>query len=247
MSGAYEGLKEALEFVVKNTAKENQIFEIDGKVYTSQELHLTGEAEEKIYYVDPVRVTTLTGLIDYIKANRDGLPTKETLVVVESPSKVSLISTPNKKAKRDTYISAIAELPDILFDRWQDRERFIIALQTCFAPTEDRDTLLQYISHIKEEESITTTDDGISQKIVAKTGVAAVEAVILPNPVKLKPFRTFQELEQIESQFLLRLKQGGEVALYTADGGAWKNAARSAIKDYLTKALSDVPDVCIIG
>jgi len=52
------------------------------------------------------------------------------------------------------------------------------------------------------------------------TGVAAVENINLPNTVTLKPFRTFAEVSQPESEFVLRLKEGNRVGLFEADGGA---------------------------
>lgn len=58
--------------------------------------------------------------------------------------------------------------------------------------------------------------------------------------VKLKPYRTFSEVEQPESEFLVRLSDGGRVALYEADGGAWKLQARRNVADYLKENLADL-------
>jgi len=64
--------------------------------------------------------------------------------------------------------------------------------------------------------------------------------------VKLKPYRTFNEVEQPESEFLLRLSDGAQVALYEADGGAWKLTARRNIADYLRKQLAALIDDGIV-
>ena len=58
--------------------------------------------------------------------------------------------------------------------------------------------------------------------------------------VKLKPYRTFSEVDQPESEFLLRLSEGARVALYEADGGAWTLQARRNVADYLRTALSEL-------
>lgn len=61
------------------------------------------------------------------------------------------------------------------------------------------------------------------------------------NPiVRLKPYRTFNEVDQPESEFLVRLSEGGYVALYEADGGAWTLQARRNVADYLKTALADL-------
>lgn len=58
--------------------------------------------------------------------------------------------------------------------------------------------------------------------------------------VQLKPYRTFIEIDQPESEFLLRLHDGMKVALYEADGGAWKLQARTNIAEYLKTELREL-------
>ena len=81
------------------------------------------------------------------------------------------------------------------------------------------------------------TDDGLTQRVTARAGVTRREVVDLPNPVTLRPFRTFMDIEQPASLFVLRLNAGqdGEqptVSLTEADGGAWKNQVIASIKEF---------------
>ena len=48
--------------------------------------------------------------------------------------------------------------------------------------------------------------------------------VKVPNPVTLRPFRTFIEVEQPESKFIFRMREGGRCAIFEADGahGSWR-------------------------
>ncbi len=87
-------------------------------------------------------------------------------------------------------------------------------------------------------------DDGVTQKATIKQGIASKTEAIVPNPVKLRPYRTFIEVEQPVSEFIFRMKdnQGIHCALFEADGGAWKNAAMKNVKDYLESALADYKD-----
>ena len=66
----------------------------------------------------------------------------------------------------------------------------------------------------------------------------------------LAPRRTFPEVDQPESPFVLLVKQSREgmmpeIALFEADGGLWKLTAIQNIKDYL-KAVLEV-EVPVIG
>ena len=70
---------------------------------------------------------------------------------------------------------------------------------------------------------------------------------MLPNPVTLRPFRTFTEVEQPASSFVFRAKQkdgGMEFMLVEADGGAWRGEAMRNIKEYMQKAI---PELSVIA
>lgn len=109
-----------------------------------------------------------------------------------------------------------------------------------------------YIFHGKADEvrfirgRLTFTDDGISQQVVMKTGVTKKENAIIPNPVRLIPYRTFLEVEQPESEFVFRITEGRGGApafkLVSADGGRWEAVAVDNVKSYLMDALADIPN-----
>ena len=98
-------------------------------------------------------------------------------------------------------------------------------------------------------------DDGISQSATMNVGVASKAPVLVPNPVTLIPFRTFQEVEQPESQFVFRIgEQNGAPAfkLVEAEGGLWRLKAINQLKEYISKILEDLPEeisdcVVVIG
>ena len=121
----------------------------------------------------------------------------------------------------------------------------IICLKSRFAPTEDRDYLVQLLGNITDQQSVQTKDDGITQSATVKSGIQLVGEQRIKPIVTLKPYRTFLEVEQPESDFLIRLKDG-RAALFEADGGAWKCEAVKNIADKLRELLEDVPNVHII-
>ena len=56
--------------------------------------------------------------------------------------------------------------------------------------------------------------------------------------ITLKPYRTFAEVDQPESLFLIRISERG-ISFIEADGGMWRLTARKTIKEYLEQQLKD--------
>ena len=95
------------------------------------------------------------------------------------------------------------------------------------------------LSNVKTTVETGMADDGVSQTVQAKKGIASVENVVLPNPVTLRPYRTFVEVEQPASKFVFRARDddGMEFMLVEADGGAWRGEAMKNIKTFLEAAV----------
>jgi len=223
-------LKDALQYLIGlgNVRTE----QIGNEIFSTQPLHRVKEAT-----ADPIIVHSLSGFVDYLIHDFDKkLPL---MVHVVSPTEVVAFSSFNRDYERNVLIKAQAMLPDPAIGRWLDVEEFIIRLQAAFLATEDRSLVLKVVGNIKEESVNTIGDDGVSQSVVAKTGVATVGNVKVPNPVFLHPYRTFVELDQPGSQFVFRMQSGLRCALFEADGGAWKIEAMRLIRDYLSGALED--------
>lgn len=153
--------------------------------------------------------------------------------------------------KREELVDVEAMIPDFEYGRYMGNERFIIALQSKFIANDDRALLLQFAGTVKDESIAQYGDDGVTQKATIKTGITSVGDAVVPNPVKLRPFRTFIEVEQPESAFVFRMRQaeghGVECAIFEADGGAWKNAAMKSIKEYLQYELAELPQFTVIS
>jgi hypothetical protein len=223
-------IKEALQYIVG--LGNLKIHYENGQAYANQPLHVLKEPT-----VAPIEVRSLSGLVEYLTSQFD---TEEQLMVhVSSPTEVIAFSTLNSDVNRNEYIRATALLPSFSFDRFYDAEDFNIKLQSAFVKNEDRDIMLKVVGNIREENVKTVGDDGVSQAVQAKVGVATVATVQVPNPVVLKPFRTFVEVDQPESEFIFRLQNGPRAALFEADGGAWKLTAMKNIKEYLQAALEE--------
>ncbi|CAI3617424.1 hypothetical protein [Clostridium neonatale] len=234
--------RDALEYLVNLGEKKEAIIELDQGTFSRVSLNRVTEP-----VASKLTVSTLTGLVDYIKTNVDKLEGK-LLIQVKSPEEVTLYSPLNADREREKYVSAEAILPNnVVYDRFLDTERFNIMLQSAFVDDEDKSKLLKYTALITDDTVKNFGDDGISQKVTVKTGVASVSDAVVPNPVTLAPFRTFPEVEQPESKFIFRMKEGPSAALFEADGGAWRNKAILNIKAYLEKELEHNHNVEIIA
>ena len=237
-----ENLKEALEYLVGLGVQNDPIVKTDLGLYTK-----IGLKRMEIPLAAPLGVSTLTGFVAYIKSNFD-LTSEKLLVQVKSPDLVRLYSPLNEDREREQYIEANAILPsNITYSRFMTTEQFNIMLQSSFTDSKDKSLLLKYTGLIKDSAVKETGDNGVSQKVTIKTGVASVGEAIVPNPVTLAPYRTFPEVEQHESKFIFRMQEGPQAALYEADGGAWRNEAMKNIKEYLEKELTGLENISIIS
>jgi hypothetical protein len=224
-------IQKALEYLIKLGNVETKT--IGDSVYSTEKLYFVPEQTPSV-----LKVRSLSGLIEYLISGFDADDLSEKKMVhVVSPTEVVAFSSFNRDYKRNEYIQADAMLPSFSFDRWYDSEDFNIKLQSAFVKNEDRDIMLKVVGNIKEESVQSVSDDGVSQAVVAKTGVATVGNVLVPNPVVLKPYRTFVEVDQPESDFIFRMKNGPSCALFEADGGAWKLKAMNNIKYFLQTSL----------
>lgn len=195
----------------------------------------------------PLTLHSLTALADYIKDVLEGDVTGEipSFVHVAEPERVVVRSALYSDFRqRETLVEAVYETPKFPYESFMPIENFIIFLSSRFVDTSDRKKVLSIVGNIRDEKVVTANDDGLTQTVTAKTGIARVAEVEVPNPVYLAPFRTFSEVDQPVSPFLLRMKSGREgelpsAGLFEADGGAWKNEARQNIRAWLTTALGD--------
>lgn len=140
------------------------------------------------------------------------------------------------------YEAVAVDLPPLVEDvRWNFDEAQI-KLRAMFqrAPedkTNDVDYILSLLSHMSVDQSVKSDDNGVTQTVQVRKGVSFVENQRVRPIVKLAPYRTFQEVEQPESEFVFRVYDDRSISLTAADGGMWKLAARIATLDYLTSAL----------
>lgn len=230
--------KEALEHLDLQSLKAAEPIKYNNLNYAPVKYHAIQEPT-----AEPLKLQTLDGLIEYIERQNDTM--NPVIIHVVNPDTIHVHSSANAGKSRDFWVRVDAVLPQFSYGEYLSAENMIIKLRSGFKATEARDSLIQFISSIKEEKVRESLDDGISQAVVAKNGVASVSTVTAPPTVILQPFRTFIEVEQPASEFIFRLRSGDlenkkpTAMILEADGGAWRVAAVKNVGEYLRTRLAD--------
>lgn len=234
-------IKEAIAYITNLAvqAEKPEVLEINGRTYCTKNMPRYDKAD----MADPIKATTLTSLVDYIKQRRDELR-EHMIIQVVSATEVRMYSGLLDERDREELFVVNALLPRFEFGQQYDQESFIVSLQSCFQNNGDREAVAMLASNIVNNQQQEYSDDGITQQAVIKTGITTKQAALVPNPVHLVPYRTFLEVEQPASDFVFRISEGrgGEPVfkLVAADGGLWKAEAVDNIKKYLEDALDGI-------
>lgn len=229
-------LKSLFEYVV-GLSKAN-VVTIDGTVYTDKPLHLP-----EMPTIETLRTDNLSSIVNFIKHAWDADlhdidDTVQKIIHVEDAGKVNLYSSVcNECMDRQKFMKAEWAGNKFPFGQFMDAEKFNILLQTCFMETDDLKVIQQVVGNLRDEAVQNYGDDGVSQSVTIRTGIATVGQVRVPSPAKLRPYRTFLEVEQPASLFILRMREGGQCALFEADGGLWRETARQNIRNYFEYEL----------
>ncbi|WP_298029723.1 hypothetical protein [uncultured Dysosmobacter sp.] len=160
-------------------------------------------------------------------------------ITIPSPLKVQCFTHPNYAARYFRQFFYAADATDV--PGWAEKvtlgfEEAQIALRTRFQETPDTLYAMKLLSDISLGAKVVYNDNGIATTVTTQKGVALQTNEQIRPLIKLRPYRTFQEVDQPESLFLIRLNDRG-ITFTEADGGMWKLAARQTIKKFLENAL----------
>lgn len=227
-----------------------QSFEAYNKKYIYSNGSLREITPDHMVKPSPFECYSLDGLIKFIQADVDGFfsdKEKTCIVRVSNATEVE-VYTPVSGfyMERATLAYTKADTPVVRFGQFMNPEEFQIMLQSNFLPSDNLSLVLKLAGNIKKEQNMQVADDGVSQRVTVNAGVATVTDVTVKNPVELTPIRTFREIEQPESPFVLRFDENGNCALFTGDGAAWRLTAVARIAEYLKNNLAGY-NVVVIG
>lgn len=247
MSGLDRAAIEKIEELVR-AASPAPIDTGDGRKFSAIPLHDLTERQPE---PSEILVNTLSGFVEAAKLVHDDDELVPECVIVNGPGCVSLYGILEGYARnRPSLVKARAVVPfpedrpapGFQFGRYHAQEDFVIGLQALFVPDEARDAVLRVVGNLTSASSTRLEDDGVTQVATMRAGVTRKTEGEIPNPVTLRPYRTFAEVEQPASKFILRIQeQGGEpkIALFEVEDPRWILTAKTAIKEYLAGQLSE--------
>lgn len=235
-------LKEFVEKII-SLAEPSVRVEEDGRIYSDKKL-----LEVQLPSFTPVTVHTLAGLRDLYKF-RDQQTAAPTFIQIEDHTTVSLVAKEvDEWRRRAIFVHATvpSDAPRFRFGVWMDPEEFVVGMQTLFEDAEygtDHKKIIKLVSGLAAEAVTISNDDGVSQQVVTRQGMVTKADEKVSPRVSLAPFRTFREVSQPSTDFIMRLRsrqgQMPSCALFEADGGEWKTTAMKYIREYFQKELPD--------
>lgn len=203
------------------------------------------EVRETIDHPDTLPLTSLDALVKLVRTEAMVSTDKPLYITIPDHLTVRCFTQPEPTERfyRETFYEAKAtDVPG-----WDAKvqlpfEEMQIALRTRFQETQDAVYAMKLLSDITTGGKITYNDNGIATSVVTKKGIDLQANELIRPIVTLKPYRTFQEVEQPESTFLIRVSERG-ITFIESDGGMWKLHARETVKEFLEAALkSEIED-----
>lgn len=216
----------------------NRIEQIEGHSYL-----LNGDGYQEIKpdleYAEQIELSSLDALVAFVKTEA---VKRHSMVYITIPTHDTVMCFTNpiaglREMREYLYRAKATDVPG-----WGERisisfEEALIALRTRFQPTPDTEYAQRLLSDITMGSKVTYNDNGVATSVVTRKGVDLQSNTAIRPIVNLRPYRTFQEVEQPESQFLIRINERA-ITFVEADGGMWKLAARNTVKAYLVEALA---------
>lgn len=205
----------------------------------------TEELRPAIDSPETVRLNSLDALVQLVKKEQQD---RQIFVSVTGHDEVDVYDSPSEDCrwKRNVLYNARAiDIPGWEPEVQMGFDQAAVALMTRFQDGGDREYTLQLLSQITTGAKVTYTDNGVASTIVTQKGAALAQNTTIKPLVKLRPYRTFQEIEQPEGIFLIRISERG-ITFREADGGMWKLTARNTAKTWLQEQLQDMPNVTVM-
>lgn len=235
-------LKEFIQHIQETTKPNIEDLGNGSRLIVRPNVKYSEEFRPTIDHPDTLPLNSLDALVKMVVT--EALPVTKAnniplYITIPSPLKVQCFTHPNYAARcfRQFFYEVNAVDVPGFKDGFREQAKAVIELRSKFVPNDGTEYLLDLLSRISKDSNVVSKDNGVSQTVEARQGVSLMTTVAVKPRIPLRPYRTFQEVEQPESEFLLRLDNEGNVGLFEADGSMWRLVARQTIKTFLENAL----------
>ena len=231
-------LKEFIAHIQETTKA--QIIEISGSTFAVNADGGANEIRPMIDHPDTLPLTSLDALVKLVRSEAVGVESPLYITIPDHLT-VRCFGRPVAKERFHRQVYYEAKATDV--PGWDAHvtlpfEEMQIALRTRFQETQDTPYVQKLLSEISTGAKITFNDNGVATTIVTKKGIDLQANETIRPIVSLRPYRTFQEVDQPESVFLIRINERG-ISTIEADGGMWKLKARETVKAFLEERLAE--------
>lgn len=190
--------------------------------------------------VQHIRANSLTGLMEFVKTTvQESDNLRFPLLISINVNTIQVFTSLADDKSREMILEVNPLVPDLQLGYGISVEEMIILLSTAYVPTDNTEKFISSISTLRMVEEVEFSDNGIGQTVTAKQGASVNKVYEVQPIVKLKPIRTYAEIDQVESKFLFRVNKNGSVKLIEADGGQWKYEVQTRIAECLFEYLKD--------
>ena len=223
-------IEAAIDYLINIGRQEEPFYELEGQYYDKNGRKVKNRVE------DAITVKTLKGVVDFIKSFEE-----QVFITITKDTVEVYIDYLNEYEERELLLRAEnGNKNRFEFGHFMDSSDFNIHIQANFEDNEDKAKVLLLSGNIKEENVRTTEDDGTTQQVTVKQGVAMMGLAEVPNPVHLRPYSTFPDVVQPESKFIFRVKEGAKMGLFEVNDYQAYYKAIDSIKAYLEEELKEL-------
>lgn len=195
-------------------------------------------------YPAEIRLHSLDALVQMVKSEAVSIYDSPVYLEAKGYNNVGVflqIDTGMRCFRTELYNVVASDVPGWKEETELPYEQALIAIRTRFQQTNDTAYLLKLLSEISNGAKVTFAENGIATTVITKQGVDLQGNVPIRPIITLKPYRTFQEIEQPASEFHIRISERG-IKFIEADGGMWKLEARRTIVAHLIENLTELID-----
>lgn len=193
----------------------------------------------------PLKLNTVTGIVELVQQKLDDMTMTDVrfAVHVRDVNTVAIVSLDADKfgRRREWAIATNTSVNPFEFDVYMNSESFLIKLQAGFLSDDYVIALQKLASNLTSDTSIQVQDDGFSQKVIFRGGDVQTGSTDVPKRISLMAYRTFREIDPIESQFTVRLKavkdNVPQIALLQVDADKWRHDTIRVLHTFLTNRL----------
>lgn len=240
-------LRAAIEKIQEMTKPE--FHDIEGRTFCIGNDGEANEIRPSLDLADTLPLTSLDALVKMIRTEAVKKYAGPFYITIPNHLTARCFTQPNEEIRNFRQIFYEVRATDV--PGWGEKvqlsfEEAMIALRTRFQATQDTEYALKLLSEITTGAKVTFNDNGVATTVVTKKGIDLQSNQTIRPIVTLKPYRTFQEVEQPASEFLIRINEHG-ISFVEADGGMWKLKARETIKKYFDEAfVSEIENGIIV-